>query len=584
MFTIPNEADAAFTAQAAPSAADIAALVAGFEGQGVLSGCAVAAQGTPDMTVAVAGGSVLVAGDEVAVAGGSVAVATAHATLDRVDLVVVDDSGTGSAVAGTAATIPVPPAIPASSVLLAMVYVPAATTSVGSTQITDKRVVVNDVAVLTEDGGLVIAGHSAMGTGTPDQAWFGTPTHSLLNQRETFTGDFNSSQRVLQVIEATFNPTTHGYPTGAGYTSSWAQLSAAEVPALCAFDLYEVNSGLFVARHAGSGTVAMLAGVEGRAFNLGEGDVLEAFGVWAAILSSGTGNIDKAYGLKVDRPGVSGGGSITNAYGLYLDDQSGLGTTRSENIRSAGPNSTNVFEGSVVVEGTLSVAGDEVGGDETLWTPAEIPSTTMKLWLNPDGLPASGAIASWTDSSGNGNDAAQATGTAQPVVAAGLNGHDCASFDGVDDFLATSAYACTHPEAVFLFMRMRSSTHNAVSLCNISGGVRAFRDYSGGMSMIMSYGYENIVIVQPGTALHRLYSAFFNGARSTLSLDDKIARSGPGNVVFAAAANGIGLGGTGIGASSAAIDVLEVIHLQGMPDPTLTARIQDYFGRKYGTW
>lgn len=139
-FAIPNEADAAFAAQAAPDARDIDILVAGYAGTGVIDGCAVTAQATPDMTLAVAAGTVAVLGTTAAVTAGNVTITTAHATNPRFDLVVVSSAGTKSVTAGTAAAAPVFPAIPASSVVLAAVYVPANDTAIGSTQIVDKRV------------------------------------------------------------------------------------------------------------------------------------------------------------------------------------------------------------------------------------------------------------------------------------------------------------------------------------------------------------------------------------------------------------------------------------------------------------
>lgn len=140
-FTIPNVGDAFNAAQAQVDTVDLDIVVAGVAGTGVISGCAVTAQGSPDMTLAVASGTVKVGATVVAVSAGNVTITTAHATLARFDLVVVDNAGTKSVTAGTAATPPVFPAIPASSVVLAAVYVPATDTAIQSNQITDKRMV-----------------------------------------------------------------------------------------------------------------------------------------------------------------------------------------------------------------------------------------------------------------------------------------------------------------------------------------------------------------------------------------------------------------------------------------------------------
>lgn len=139
---IPNEADAAFADQAEPDSGDFDVLRDGSKASGVVSGCAVTAQGSPDMTVAVAAGVIAVAGAKVNVGAGNVTITTAHGTNPRIDLVVVSSAGAKSVTAGTAAAQPVFPAIPANSVVLASVYVPATDTTIAANQVTDKRVFV----------------------------------------------------------------------------------------------------------------------------------------------------------------------------------------------------------------------------------------------------------------------------------------------------------------------------------------------------------------------------------------------------------------------------------------------------------
>jgi microcystin-dependent protein len=138
-FNIPNAADAEDQTQAQPDSRDFSAMIAAaFAGTGVVSGCAVTAQGTPNMTVAVAAGSVAVTGTTVAVTGGNVTITTANATNPRFDLICVDNTGTKSAVAGTPAASPVFPD-PAGKVVLAAVRVPAAASAINAAKIVDKR-------------------------------------------------------------------------------------------------------------------------------------------------------------------------------------------------------------------------------------------------------------------------------------------------------------------------------------------------------------------------------------------------------------------------------------------------------------
>jgi len=154
-FTLPNTSVAGFPDQAEPDSVDIDILTAGHVGTGVISGCAVTAQGSPDMTVAVALGTVMVSDAPATVSAGNVTITTAHATLPRKDLIVVSNAGVKSATAGTAASQPLKPAIPANSVVIAEVYVPAADTAINTNQITDKRVLLTNPIITV---GLLLEG------------------------------------------------------------------------------------------------------------------------------------------------------------------------------------------------------------------------------------------------------------------------------------------------------------------------------------------------------------------------------------------------------------------------------------------
>lgn len=140
-FTIPDNDESFNTNQSLWMQTDIDNFVLGIQGNGVLSGCAVTAQGSPDMTVAVAAGTIQWNGVSVTVASGNVTITAANGTNPRIDLVVVDNAGVKSATAGTAAASPKAPALPANSIMLAMVYVPANDTTIATNQIVDKRTI-----------------------------------------------------------------------------------------------------------------------------------------------------------------------------------------------------------------------------------------------------------------------------------------------------------------------------------------------------------------------------------------------------------------------------------------------------------
>lgn len=141
--TVYNEGEVPLVSnQATLYQADIDALIAGMLGTGVLYGCAVSPQGTPDNTVAVAAGAVIERFGRIVVTAGNVTMPTADSSNPMWVLVSISSSGTKTVTAGTAATNPLLPAIPANHVPLAAIWWPASDTTVASNQITDKRVII----------------------------------------------------------------------------------------------------------------------------------------------------------------------------------------------------------------------------------------------------------------------------------------------------------------------------------------------------------------------------------------------------------------------------------------------------------
>ncbi len=140
---LPNTADAFADRQAEPEHIDFEILLLGYQRTGVLSGCAISEDPvTPDLTVDVASGVVLLNGSQITVSAQLNNAITTGAGSDRVDLVSINSSGTVVITDGVAGAIPEAPAIPASSVPLAFVFVPASDTTIENNQIVDKRVLV----------------------------------------------------------------------------------------------------------------------------------------------------------------------------------------------------------------------------------------------------------------------------------------------------------------------------------------------------------------------------------------------------------------------------------------------------------
>ena len=202
-FDLPDNDVAFHTNQSIWMSTDIDILTAGLNGVGVVSGCDVTAQGSPDMTVAIAAGVVRIAsGALVTVTSGNGTITAADGTNPRIDLVSASDTGTKTVTAGTAAASPKAPALPAGNVAFAMVYVPANDTTIASNQITDKRVIFGTRLPELDDNSLSGATVIDFTSPTSDDADLIFAAEPDMAVRATFTAEAAETRRHLYVSHA----------------------------------------------------------------------------------------------------------------------------------------------------------------------------------------------------------------------------------------------------------------------------------------------------------------------------------------------------------------------------------------------
>lgn len=110
----------------------------------------------------------------------------------------------------------------------------------------------------------------------------------------------------------------------------------------------------------------------------------------------------------------------------------------------------------------------------------------LVLWLDGnEGITLNGDnVSAWADQSGNGNDFAMTTESAQPLYeATGLNGHGIVTFDGVDEYLTTTGDFLASITATHFFIVVKmdygSDTTQAIFDLGGAGGYRFYR-YGGG--------------------------------------------------------------------------------------------------------
>jgi hypothetical protein len=150
--------------------ADTDNIVQAITGNGVVSGMAITAQSSPNMTVQSASGVINYGGVALVVgAVASLAIAAADATNVRTDLIHVTSAGAVQVITGTPAppASVKPPALPATSILLAYVSVAAAATNIQNSNITDRRLNIStSFPVFTLGGQKVLTVFAAGNTGT----------------------------------------------------------------------------------------------------------------------------------------------------------------------------------------------------------------------------------------------------------------------------------------------------------------------------------------------------------------------------------------------------------------------------------
>lgn len=177
-FYIPNAPNASVIDQSEPDSVDFTAL--GDRKTGVVSGCVVTAQTSPDQTVAVSAGEVLSNGTFIAVnANSTLSIGSGSSAGPRFDLVVVNSSGTLAVRTGIASSNPVFPALSTGDVVLAAIYRTSGTSStIASGQIIDKRV--TTPSNLVRQG----AGSPSNSTGSVGDLYVNTTTSTITGQSQ----------------------------------------------------------------------------------------------------------------------------------------------------------------------------------------------------------------------------------------------------------------------------------------------------------------------------------------------------------------------------------------------------------------
>lgn len=215
------------------------------------------------------------------------------------------------------------------------------------------------------------------------------------------------------------------------------------------------------------------------------------------------------------------------------------------------------------------------------FTPTSI--TGLKVWLKADslGLADGTSVSSWSDSSGSGNNVAQATSGNQPVYKTGIvNGNPIVRFDGVNDLLATSgSIAVSQPFTLFAVFKVPASAPagNQAVVCGSNPYPGFFLNPTNGP--LMYGGTSNVGSGTYDGAFH-YFTGIFNAASSVFYRNGVSAGTGnPGTGGFGTF--GVGSLADGSGQRYAG-DVAETLLYNSSLSATDRGNVESYLATKYG--
>lgn len=218
--------------------------------------------------------------------------------------------------------------------------------------------------------------------------------------------------------------------------------------------------------------------------------------------------------------------------------------------------------------------------------PRSLPN--LRLWLKADSLTLADGdpVSSWTDSSGQGNTATQATGAKQPLFkVAQVNNRPVVRFDGTDDWVKTAAFSLPQPSTAYICFKQITWT----------GEERIFDDLTPNrLTLLQRTTTPTIAIyaaggdVSPTTAalavgVFGIVACVYNGDSNSLIAVNAAAGT-TGALTGTATASGFILGANGPGTVGSNIDVAEVMVYSGAHDAGTRTLLKNYLNARYAIY
>lgn len=218
----------------------------------------------------------------------------------------------------------------------------------------------------------------------------------------------------------------------------------------------------------------------------------------------------------------------------------------------------------------------------------------LKVWLKADSLALSDndPVATWTDSSGNGNNATQPTGTNQPLFkTAIINGEAVVRFDGSDNWMQAPIVHTGANLTVFIVAKRISETGGIPGNVVFVTVNPANNDYNNTDFFVLyeqlifgTYrnGNKSIASPHPGNGVPYLFATKFDGGNNTAYLNGvaktPVASTGAFNFETAVIAARY----TGGVSNFDNIDIAELLVYDSALSDTQIGNIGHYVAAKYG--
>lgn len=214
------------------------------------------------------------------------------------------------------------------------------------------------------------------------------------------------------------------------------------------------------------------------------------------------------------------------------------------------------------------------------FTPLDLPD--LIAWYRADELALSDndPVATWDDLSGNGNHLTQATSGLRPILkTAIIDSKAVVRGDATDDMLQDT-FTLNQPAHVFIVCKYRN-THSGSNDTAFDGGgnnqMRLFRNSSVKMYLYAG-GFGPNFDTTPQN--WHLYSCFYNGASSYLTVDNGTPATGD---VGANNPGGLTFNTTGNGLEPGAVDSAEIIVCSAEVTGSDLTDLVGYFAAEYPT-